>query len=61
MKYPELAKYRQFRPDGCSFDPVSNWEIHHRTDNPFFTNIRTRYEDLSDDYINLFFVSITIF
>ena len=58
MKYPELAKYRQFRPDGCSFDPVSNWEIHHRTDNPFFTNIRTRYEDLSDDYINLFFVNI---
>ena len=58
MKFTELAKYRQFRPDDCSFDPVSNWEMHHRTDNPFFNNIITEYEDLNDEYINLFFVNI---
>ena len=58
MKFTELAKYRQFRPDDCSFDPVLNWEIHQRTDNPFFNNIITRYEDLNDEYINLFFIHI---
>ena len=58
MKFPELAKYRQFRPDDCSFNPVLNWEIHYKTNNPFFESPITEYEDLSDEYINLFFVDI---
>jgi len=58
MKFPELAKYRQFRPDDCSFNPALNWEIHYKTNNPFFEGPITEYEDLSDEYINLFFVDI---
>jgi hypothetical protein len=58
MKFPELAKYRQFRPDDCSFETVLNWEIHYKTNNPFFESPITEYENLNDEYINLFFVNI---
>ena len=58
MKFPELAKYRQFSPDDCSFETVLNWEIHYKTNNPFFESPITEYEDLSDEYIYLFFVDI---
>ena len=52
MKYP----YRQFIPEDCSLEPCVNWEIHYKTNNPFFENPITKYEDLSDEYTNLFFV-----
>jgi len=54
MKYP----YRQFIPEDCSLEPCVNWEIHYKTNNPFFENPITKYEDLSDEYTNLFFVNI---